>query len=812
MKKETSFFANFSPRNLLKKINYTLNIIFNKNIDTSTEEGRIAKRERAIVLTSLIASFAKIIALLVPFITVKISRSYLGEEIYGLWSSVNSFFAVFAFADLGLGSGLQTNLSKARGKDNNENECNRLISSTFIMLSIVAGILIFLFLGVYHFVDWAKIVGATSKEAMTLAGPVFIAIVIPKLIDVPIALTQRTQVGFQEGYNYYLWAIFGSILSIVSVYLNASLYAPKVLLIFCSAAIPTIVSILNFIYYFFISKRKKYKPKIKYFDVVTCKKMLITGIDFLIIGILMTFGLSNMDSFIVGKIDSLSMAGNYSICLKVATVVNVIANMFSLQLWGVYGEALSRGDVSYVKKHVIKRSIYMLLLTLFVSICGLILSPIAFRLIVGSDFSYNWLTLFGMFLLQCVFATILPFFMILNGTGNVKIQILAYGLFTPLSFILKWILVPIFGVDIMPWVTLSVYLLIMVPLIIFSAFKTINKYDIKDKNQERYYLNNEYKFVVVQPSYGNVYDYCYNDIKDFDNIDLLRNYIEFNSNILKKIYWKHFSNKHWIPFRKIWNKKYYKNKFNKNDKVIFIIPPTARIAKLGALKNLRKRYPKSYIIYHMTDIVKKDEYLINNLDILNEIDLLFSFDFNDCKEYNAEYFPLIYSAPKVLDSLEEDIDVYFCGKAKNRFDTIMKVFYMLKEKGVKCLFFINGVELDKRVEEEGLIYLDKFMSYEQNLEYVKKAKCLLEIMQEGGNGYTLRTCEAIAYNKKIISNNRALINADFFNDNMILVFNNIEDIDIEFLKKEKVYYENRNIFSPLKLLEKVVDILENKEG
>jgi len=54
------------------------------------------------------------------------------------------------------------------------------------------------------------------------------------------------------------------------------------------------------------------------------------------------------------------------------------------------------------------------------------------------------------------------------------------------------------------------------------------------------------------------------------------------------------------------------------------------------------------------------------------------------------------------------------------------------------------------------VYLDKFMPYEENLEYIKRSKCLLEIMQEGGNGYILRTCEAVAYNKKIITNNKIL--------------------------------------------------------
>ena len=229
--------SKFSLKNIINKLKRTIKIILNKNIDASTPEGRAARRERAIVLTSTMGSIAKIIALMVPFITVRISRSYLGEEIYGLWSSVNSFFAFFAFADLGLGSGLQTNLSKASGKDNNDEECKRLISSTFIMLFMVAGSIIFLFLGCYYFVDWASLVGADSVEAIALAGPVFLAIVLPKLINIPIALTQRTQIALQEGYNYYSWSIIGSILAIASVYVNAYLGSPKLVMILCIKSI-----------------------------------------------------------------------------------------------------------------------------------------------------------------------------------------------------------------------------------------------------------------------------------------------------------------------------------------------------------------------------------------------------------------------------------------------------------------------------------------------------------------------------------------------------------------------------------------------
>ncbi len=479
MEKSNSMLSKFLPKNIIAKWKRIMKIIFTKNIDTSTPEGREQKRQKAITLTALIASFAKIIALLIPFITVKATKKYLGDDIYGLWSSVNSFFAVFAFADLGLGSGLQTNLSKATGKDNNEEECKRLISSTFIMLFSVAGIIIFLFLGCYFFVDWASLVNATSPEAIALAGPVFLAIVIPKLIDIPIALTQRTQVALQEGYNYYAWSILGSVLSIVSVYLNVYLNAPKVVMILCSAAIPTIIALFNFIYYFCFSNRRTFFPRFKYFNWKTCKWMLGTGVGFLIIHILMNFGLSNMDSFIVGNVDNLSMAGDYSICLKVAAVINVIVNMFGLPLWGVYGEALEHGDVKYVRNHVVKRSLFMLGITLFATLCGMILAPIAFKVIVGNYFTYKPATLLGMFLLQCAFGGLSSFFMILNGTGKIRTQIIAYSIFTPLSFILKWTLSPRYGVDILPWITIICYVAIMYPLIITSAFNVLNKYKRK---------------------------------------------------------------------------------------------------------------------------------------------------------------------------------------------------------------------------------------------------------------------------------------------------------------------------------------------
>jgi len=323
---------------------------------------------------------------------------------------------------------------------------------------------------------------------------------------------------------------------------------------------------------------------------------------------------------------------------------------------------------------------------------------------------------------------------------------------------------------------------------------------------------NDYKFVVVKPIYGNIYEYCYKDLEGFDNVDLLKGHINFKSKLEEKIYLKHFTKKYKLPFRKFWNRKFYKTKFNKNDNLIFIISYVdENLLKYDSIKYLKNKYKNSKFVLFLSDLIVHKILNANFNDVKKMFDAVISFDYNDCNVYGLHNHPLVYSAPKDNIEVKEDIDVFFCGKAKDRLESIMTAFKYLKEKGINCKFIISGVPKEKREQIDGLEYLDKFMPYEENLEYIKRSKCLLEIMQEGGNGYTLRTCEAVAYNKKIITNNKILKDSEFYDENMISIFDNIEDIDIEFITNQNGCYKDKNYFSPIKLLEKVVNILEKQE-
>jgi len=184
----------------MRKLASLFSLVFHGAYDTSTLEGRGYERNRRIALTAFTGAIAKILAMSIPLVTIKITYDYLGEELYGLWGAVTSFFALFQVADLGLGNGLKTRLSQVQGRDN-LTLSRKLISSTFAMLLVVAILLIITFLVFYPIIDWSKLMNAKSDKAILLGGGFVFAIVTSRILMIPLSLIERTQLSLQEGYR-----------------------------------------------------------------------------------------------------------------------------------------------------------------------------------------------------------------------------------------------------------------------------------------------------------------------------------------------------------------------------------------------------------------------------------------------------------------------------------------------------------------------------------------------------------------------------------------------------------------------------------
>lgn len=311
---------------------------------------------------------------------------------------------------------------------------------------------------------------------------------------------------------------------------------------------------------------------------------------------------------------------------------------------------------------------------------------------------------------------------------------------------------------------------------------------------------------VIGGSDADFYKISYKDIEKLDNAVYLPKLLSNESKLTKWIYEHHFGrlNKYFdLPFKSIWNKHYLKNDFDKNDRICFVLFSSyLNYVKYGLLKYLRKKYPNCKIGCFYQDLASVKRAIAPD-KAKEYFDLVLSFDHKDCEKYGFVYYPLVYSYTEIeYDPKIPESDVFFVGKAKNRLSEILEAYEKFRDAGLVCDFHITGVEEADRKYADEINYCQR-MSYEENLKRIKKTRCMLEIMQQGGHGYTLRYCEAIAHDRKLITNNSEIRNAPFFKPECISTFSTADEIDVDFVRRadKSVDYGFKEQLSPIKLLE-----------
>ncbi len=322
----------------------------------------------------------------------------------------------------------------------------------------------------------------------------------------------------------------------------------------------------------------------------------------------------------------------------------------------------------------------------------------------------------------------------------------------------------------------------------------------------------KYNFVIFGYD-QDLYKIPYADVIKSDNAVYLCKPLDSNSKLLTILYKAHVTEKInkfiKLPFKGLWNSMMFRseNKFKEKKPLCFVFfMRRCNLVNQGLIKYLHNKYPDAKFVCFYQDLVKK--YTVCSLErIKAEFDLVLSFDHEDAKEYGLYYYPLVYSNVDIPTNPEiERSDIYFVGVAKNRLDDILDAYVRLRDAGLKCDFTICGVPEQQRKFTNEIKYCDK-VEYTDNVQHIKATRCILEIMQKGGHGYTLRACEAIVFDRKLLTNNPEVKYAPFYSQNAISTFTAPDTIDIDFVKSgdDEVDYGYKNELSPIHLLEFIED-------
>lgn len=192
------------------------------------------------------------------------------------------------------------------------------------------------------------------------------------------------------------------------------------------------------------------------------------------------------------------------------------------------------------------------------------------------------------------------------------------------------------------------------------------------------------------------------------------------------------------------------------------------------LNEIRKNSPTIKCVKYIFD--KTGEAYIKGAQ--EKYDEIYTFEKDDSKEFNLKFRPSFF----VDDAKEEkkEIDCYYLGalREKKRYDFIESFkSYCLKNKlSYDFNLFIKKKYLNDNYNDQEILTFEK-MTYRENIEKVRKSKVVIELNYYTQKGLTLRTFECLASNTKLITENKEIVNYDFYNPKNIFVVDSIEDID-----------------------------------
>lgn len=229
--------------------------------------------------------------------------------------------------------------------------------------------------------------------------------------------------------------------------------------------------------------------------------------------------------------------------------------------------------------------------------------------------------------------------------------------------------------------------------------------------------------------------------------------------------------------------------------------------KVEYLKKLQKLYDIKYVM------IMNDNWLFPYADHGREyiskikFDYIFTIDNKDAKEHEFIFSDAHYSITENSMGNKILYDIYFAGINKGRLDILYDVYNAIKSNAVSSVYRIVHVKRSKQQYDE-IIY-NHFVSYQEVVKEVLNSNCILEILFSGQTGATLRYYEAVCYNKKLLTNNKNVVNLPFYNPDYIHVFEKTEDINWNWVKEcipVDYHYDGR--FSPTHLIDKILELEE----
>lgn len=185
---------------------------------------------------------------------------------------------------------------------------------------------------------------------------------------------------------------------------------------------------------------------------------------------------------------------------------------------------------------------------------------------------------------------------------------------------------------------------------------------------------------------------------------------------------------------------------------------------VSILKTIKDLYIAKKILLYFINAVNEKNINLMKYAVENHYTVA-TYNLEDSRKYNMRYIHQCWNkqlVPRTEDN-KFKYDLFFVGRAKNRYHDIIKIKEYAESLGLTTKFIIVSDNKEPFTQCEEL-------AYKKCLEEMEKARVIVDIVGKGNIGLTWRPLEALFMKKKLITNYLGIDQYDIYKDNKRNIF------------------------------------------
>lgn len=383
------------------------------------KESKPNSRNRILFRNILFSGLLKAIGLCTSFLIVPLTLNYLDKEPYGIWMTISSMaFWIFTF-DIGLGNGMRNYLTAAISS-NDYKAARTYISSSFVMLTVIAGIMGIIAAPLIFLLDFNQILNTTALSNHNLQMVILIALILT-LMNFVVKNIGFIYVAMQKyALNDFL-TIGSSVVALIVIYILTKITEGNLLYVVTTfMAMPVVVFLLGAIPILY--KCPHLRPSFKSIDISFSKGIVKKGLGFFFIQItscLVIFGGSNV---FISHFQGPEAVTTYNIAYKFFNLLIIGYTIIIAPMWNAYTDAYVKNDWSWIRT-TFNRALLMWGLTAFGGIIMLLICNLFYALWVGTSVTVPLSVSVAVLAFVTFFNLNNCVTYLLNGLNTIRVQI-----------------------------------------------------------------------------------------------------------------------------------------------------------------------------------------------------------------------------------------------------------------------------------------------------------------------------------------------------------------------------------------------------